>query len=138
MSPRTQAETYPILFFDGYCHLCQGSVQWVLRHDRRGIVRFAPLQSAHAKRLLKDAPHPLPDSLVLYDGGQLLFRSEAVLRLLRHMGGPWPWVARIFRLVPAFARDALYDFVARRRARWFGRSEACFLPTAEWKARFLE
>lgn len=137
MSSSTQAQKYPILFFDGHCHLCQGSVQWVLRHDRRGIVRFAPLQSACALHLLKSAPHPLPDSLVLYDAGKLLFRSDAALHLLQHMGGPWPFVAKVCRLIPGFVRNAVYDFVARHRYRWFGRSDACFLPRAEWKERFL-
>jgi len=128
----------PILLFDGHCHLCQRSVQWVLRHDRRGRVRFAPLQAESAQPFLQNAPHPLPDSLILYDEGQLWFRSEAVLRLLCHLGGPWPWLARLGRLIPRALRDWLYDQVAARRYRWFGKSETCWMPRPEWKGRFLD
>ncbi len=127
----------PMLFFDGHCHLCQRSVQWVLRHDRRGRLRFAPLQAESVQDLLATAPAPLPDSLILYDEEGIHFRSEAVLRLLTHLGGPWSLLARAGRLIPRGLRDRLYDLVATHRYQWFGKSSTCWIPRPEWESRFL-
>lgn len=127
----------PILFFDGHCHLCQQSVQWVLRHDSRGRLRFASLQAESVRHLLAKAPAPLPDSLILYDEGQFHFRSEAVLRLLTHLSGPWRLLARAGRLIPRGLRNRIYDWIAAHRYQWFGKSSTCWMPLPEWKHRFL-
>lgn len=130
----------PVVLFDGYCNLCDGTVRFLLRHDRTGTLRFAPLDSAAARSLLAahpSRPDPLPDSVLLVDGDGVHARSEAALRLARSLSPPWPWLARVARLVPRVARDAVYDQVARRRLRWFGRRDACRLPTPDEAARFL-
>ncbi len=127
----------PILFFDGHCQLCQWSVQWVLRHDRRGRLRFAPLQAESVQDLLATAQAPLPDSLILYDEEGFHFRSEAVLRLLTHLGGPWSLLARAGRLIPRGLCDRLYDWLAAHRYQWFGKSHTCRMPRPEWERRFL-
>lgn len=129
--------TLPILFYDGECGLCARSVQWCLDHDRHGRLRFAPLQGAtYAALQIADKPMDL-DTLVFLDGGRLSVRSTAVIGLLRHIGGPWPFAATLLRAMPRFLRDGVYRFIARRRLAWFGTSQRCRLPTAGESARFL-
>lgn len=127
------------MLFDGVCNLCNGAVVWILERDRRGVFRFASLQSAAARRLLEAAPAPAerPDSIVLVDEAGVHTRSAAVLRIARRLGFPWS-LAALARLIPRPGRDALYDAVARRRYRWFGKREACLIPTPERRARFLD
>jgi predicted DCC family thiol-disulfide oxidoreductase YuxK len=127
----------PILFYDGGCGLCARAVQWCLRHDRRGELRFAPLQGAtYAALVLPGKPQEL-DTLVLVEDGRLHVRSEAVVRLARHAGGIWWWLARAARVLPTGFRDAAYDAVARRRLRWFGTADACRAPDVAFRDRFL-
>ncbi len=130
--------SHPILFFDGRCNLCNGAVQTVLLNDRRGLLRFASLQSELAAELLPPLgvdPAALT-SLVLYDDGRIFTRSEGALRAARLMGGPFAWLYYL-RIFPRFLRDGVYDFVGRNRYRWFGKRESCLLPRPEWKSRFL-
>ncbi len=128
----------PILFFDGVCNLCNASVQWVLARDRRGMFRFAALQSAagqeHLRRFGQDTERF--DSVVLIADGRLYTRSDAALEVLRRLGRPWSWTY-FLRWIPRPMRDVAYDWVARNRYRWFGRQEECWLPRPEWKERFL-
>ncbi|MBK8979112.1 MAG: thiol-disulfide oxidoreductase DCC family protein [Planctomycetes bacterium] len=131
----------PVVLFDGVCNLCNGWVRFVLRHERSGAnpLRFAALQSEAGARLL--AEHGLPtdrlDSIVLIDGGRASQKSDAVLRLLRHLRQPWR-LGAVFRIMPRFLRDAVYDLVARNRYRLFGRRDTCSIPTPETRARFLD
>lgn len=128
-----------ILVFDAHCLLCNGSVQFVLKHDHRAHFRFASIQGAHGKALLARAGLP-PDNtptLLLVDGPHIWQYSGAVIRIAGALGWPWKlaWVAW---LVPAPLRDAAYRLVARHRYRWFGRSESCMLPPPGTAARFLD
>lgn len=130
---------HPILFFDGHCNLCSGAVQWFLKRDKRGVLRFASLQSDLARELLLPAgvdPAQL-DSLVLYHNGRAYTHSEGALQAGQLLGGWYAPVAAVGRWFPGFVRDGIYGFIARNRYRWFGRSEACWLPTPEWRARFV-
>jgi predicted DCC family thiol-disulfide oxidoreductase YuxK len=130
----------PTILFDGVCNLCNGFVQFVIRHDRAGHFHFAALQSEAARALLarhgQPLPAPEPDSVVLVENGQVYTHSEAVLRIAGRLGGLWP-VLSAGRVLPRFLRDAVYRWVARHRYQWFGRQESCLLPTPELKARFL-
>ena len=130
------AET--IVLFDGVCNLCNGSVQFLLRRDRRRRFRFAALQSAAGQALLEEygLPTQILPTIVVLEGGQARVRSDAALHLARRL--PWPWPAlAVFRILPRPLRDALYSFVARHRYRWFGRTESCMLPTPDVADRFL-
>jgi predicted DCC family thiol-disulfide oxidoreductase YuxK len=130
-------EQHGIVLFDGVCHFCSGAVAFILKRDRRGYFRFAALQSEAGRRLLADGPAPAnADSLVLIENGRYYTQSDAVLRIARRLHGLWKLTAVGFA-VPRPLRDALYRYVARRRYRWFGRREACMLPTAEQRERFL-
>ncbi|MDJ0365213.1 thiol-disulfide oxidoreductase DCC family protein [Hymenobacter sp. H14-R3] len=131
------------ILFDGVCNLCNGFVQFIIRHDPQGRFRFAALQSETGQALLAAHGQPptaaqlaSPDSVILLEGGQLYSHSAAVLRIARRLGGPWR-LAAVGGLLPQRWRDGLYRFVARHRYRWFGRQESCWLPTPELRARFL-
>jgi predicted DCC family thiol-disulfide oxidoreductase YuxK len=125
-----------IILFDGVCHLCLGSIRFLLRCDTEAHYRLAWLQSSAARRLLSGVELPAADSVVLLQDGLVYFRSTAILRALAGLGGIWQ-LARILLLVPVGMRDVLYDFIGARRYRWFGRSARCELPAASVADRFL-
>lgn len=133
--PRSEG---PIVLFDGVCKFCDASVNFILDHDRRGRVRLAPLQSDAGQELLArlGLRRDRFDTLVLVEGRRHSLRSTAALRLARYLDFPWPLLSA-FLLVPAFLRDAAYDLLAANRFRWFGRLDACRVPTPEMRRRFL-
>ena len=128
-----------IVFFDGVCNLCQRSVQFILTHDPKAIFSFASLQGEVAKKILSS--HQLDaekmNSLVLLENGHVYIRSTAALRVAKQLSGIWT-ILYVFIIVPPFIRDAVYDWIARNRYRWFGKQETCWLPRTEWKDRFLD
>ncbi len=127
-----------IIFFDGHCHLCCGSVQFILCRDPHGYFTYAPIDGATADQLLKkSSTSPLPDSIVLYENGKIYTRSTAALRVARKLCGAWP-LLYIFMLIPSLIRNGAYNLIARNRYKWFGRSETCWMPKPEWKERFLD
>jgi predicted DCC family thiol-disulfide oxidoreductase YuxK len=134
-----EASPHPILLFDGVCNLCNGSVQLIIRRDPGARFRFASLQSEAGQRYLDELriDRESVDSVVLIEGDRWYKEGDAALRIARHLGGPWRALG-IFRLVPRPLRDRLYRFVARHRYRWFGKREACWLPTPELRQRFLD
>ena len=134
----------PVLLYDGTCGFCADSVQFVLRHDRRGTLKFAPLQGAAggAVRAANPALERV-DSMVWVEAApagaprRVYTRSDAALRIARYLGGAWH-LARIARLVPRGIRDGVYDLVARHRHRLSSGGAACLVPGAEVRGRFLK
>lgn len=131
--------SYPVVLFDGVCNLCQGSVQWILKRDRAGRFRFASLQSDIAQQLLENFGYSKEnfDSVVLIQNGKIFTKSDAALRIAQGLGGLWPLLS-LFRVVPKFFRNAVYNWIARNRYSWFGKTQECWLPTPQWRNRFLE
>lgn len=133
------AANHGILLFDGVCNLCNGFVQFVIKRDRKGYFKFASLQSDVGKELLEKHDLPVEEisTVVLIEGGKPYTHSDVGLRVARELGGAWP-LFYVFIIVPRFIRDAVYKWIARNRYRWFGKKEACWLPTPDLKARFLD
>jgi len=129
----------PIVLFDGVCKFCNASVNFIIDHDPAGRIRFAALQSEAGQALLRKFRLDTSefDTLILVEGERFWARSTAALRVAGHLGGPWRYLSALL-LMPAFLRDPLYDVLARNRFRWFGRLDACRVPTPEVRARFLE
>ena len=127
-----------VILFDGVCNLCNGFVQFVVARDPHARFRFAALQSEAAAALLRDAgvAAALPDSIVLVEDGGVYVRSTAALRIARHLRFPWPLASGLL-VVPRFIRDAVYDYIAAHRYRWFGRRDACMVPTPDLQRRFM-
>ena len=135
---------HPVLLYDGLCGFCDGTVQFILKHDRRGTLRFATLQGDFARDVIARHPEVAGvDSLVLVEqndasGRERVFvRSEGALRVARYLGGAWH-LTRIVAIVPRFLRDWAYDAFARIRYRLFGKYESCPIPTPEQRARFID
>ena len=132
-------QDHPVLLFDGHCNLCNGSVQWIIRRDPEATFRFASLQSDAGRSILRKAGMNTDDldTVVLYYEGALHTRSDAALKVLLLLGPPWSWLYPL-SILPRTFRNTVYDWIARNRYRWFGRSESCMIPSPELKARFLD
>lgn len=127
----------PIIFFDGFCILCNGFVDFVLKRDKLAHFRFASLQGQTAASVLKAECIDGLRSIVLLDESGCYQRSDAVLRILLVLGGVYRllWLCK---LIPRPLRDFVYDFVAKHRYRWFGKRAACRVPLPEEKGRILD
>ena len=127
-----------LVLFDGVCNLCNGSVQFIIRHDPQGTFSFASLQSDTGQRVLNGLGLSATemDSFVYVRGGKAFKRSTAALLVAKDLGG-FTSLMYAFILVPRPLRDAVYRLVARYRYSWFGKRESCMVPTAELKSRFL-
>jgi predicted DCC family thiol-disulfide oxidoreductase YuxK len=127
-----------ILLFDGVCNLCDGLVQFIIRHDKKEQFTFASLQSAAGRDLLRRFELPNDLSSFVYIRGERAYRrSAAVLLVLKDLGGLWQ-LAYACRLVPRFIRDWVYDLIARNRYRLWGKKDSCMLPAPRLKQRFLD
>ncbi len=136
---QNKIESNAVVLFDGVCHLCQGAVKFIIKRDPRGVFHFASLQSDVAERML-DGKMPDGDflsTIVLVEGGTYYTRSTAALRIAKRLRFPWS-LLYLFILIPPPVRDAVYGWVAARRYRWFGKDDACMMPTPEIRRRFLE
>lgn len=138
-------DAHPIILYDGVCGLCNRLVQFILRRDRGGVFRFASLQSALAASILSRHGADARDLDTVYvvvncDEAEelLLARSDAVLFVLGRLDGVWWAIGFMFGILPRAEREFVYRFVARRRYRVFGRSDACILPAPENRERFLD
>ena len=135
----------PIILYDGVCGLCNSLVQFLLKHDEGGRLRFASLQSDFAEKVLRRHGFDAKDLDTLhvveyYDqpNERVLQRSDAILRAGRELGGFWTASSSVARIVPRPLRDLVYRFVATNRYRVFGKYETCMLPDPSQRSRFLD
>jgi predicted DCC family thiol-disulfide oxidoreductase YuxK len=135
----------PILIYDGVCGLCNRLVQFSLKRDANRRLRFASLQSDFAGRVLQRHglnPRDLDTVYFVEDCGRpeerISVRSDAVISILRQIGGHWTIAAALLRVVPGWFLDWGYKMIARNRYRIFGKSHSCLLPEAKYRDRFLE
>jgi predicted DCC family thiol-disulfide oxidoreductase YuxK len=137
-----------LVIFDGRCGFCNRSIRWFLVRDRRDRLRFAAYESPKVAGIL--ARHGLdaskfaldPDPMLVALGldspaERLLFRSDGVLAILGELPSPWPSVAAALKWIPRPLRDLAYRVVARFRYRIWGQLDACPIPTATERIRFL-
>jgi predicted DCC family thiol-disulfide oxidoreductase YuxK len=126
------------ILFDGVCNFCNASINFIIDRDSKSIFKFAALQSEIGQELLKKFGLKTSDfdSIVAIEGDKVYQKSDAALEIARRMDGIWK-IFYVFKILPAFLRNPVYDLVARNRYRFFGRTDACRIPTPELKARFL-
>lgn len=129
---------HPVILFDGVCNLCNGLVNFVIRHDPRSEFRFAALQSMAGQNLLKKFNLPTDDfnTFILIESDHYYKKSSAALRTLKSLGGVWS-IFYIFIVIPTPIRDYVYGIIASNRYRWFGKKEECLIPTMDIENRFL-
>lgn len=128
----------PIIIFDGYCALCSGWANFVLRHDDRGRYRLLRAQSPLGRALYVHYGLDPDDyeTNILIDQGRAWFKSEGSIRMAEGLG--WPWkVAAMVRIIPRLIRDRMYEFIARNRLRIFGKRATCYVPDGRFEDRFL-
>ncbi|MFT6996495.1 MAG: putative DCC family thiol-disulfide oxidoreductase YuxK [Cryomorphaceae bacterium] len=126
-----------LVLFDGYCNLCNGAVQFIIKRDPKEHFRFSSLSWPPAKSLLQKNPEfGEVDSILLFENGELFQKSTAALKIAGKLGGLWP-VLKIFFVVPRFLRDPIYDFIARNRYKWFGKKDICMMPDKKVDHLFL-
>jgi predicted DCC family thiol-disulfide oxidoreductase YuxK len=122
---------YGLILFDGVCILCSGGCGFVSKRDHRHYFRFVAIQSAEGRPLAEqlgiDPDHP--DSFAFIANGQAFIKSDAALRITNELPF-WQWTYAL-HFIPSMMRDAIYDWIARNRYRWFGRREACILPNPD-------
>jgi len=130
--------TQPTILFDGVCNFCNGAVNFVIKRDKQGVLKFAALQSNAGVQLLQQYNLPTTDmkSFVFIENGIAHTQSTAALKVCKYLGWAWP-LCYVFILVPKFVRDGLYSWIAKNRYKWFGQKNACMMPTPEVKSRFL-
>jgi len=128
-----------IILFDGVCNLCNKTVQFIIKRDPKIKFSFASLQSGSGRLLCAQTGLPAGslDSLIYIRNGTIYTRSKAVLMILRELGNGWNLLYGLI-IIPPFLRDGLYDFIARRRYGFFGKSESCMMPVPGYEERFLE
>lgn len=128
----------PIILFDGVCNLCNSSVQFVIRHDKKKQFRFAALQGETGKLLLEKYQLPTEQltSFVLIQNGMAYTKSTAALLVAKQLHGIVTLLYGLI-IVPAFIRNAVYNWIAGNRYRWFGKKDTCMIPTPALKQRFL-
>ena len=128
-----------IILFDGVCNLCNGAINFIIKHDPKGVFKFASLQGETGQKLL--AQHNIDpqetDSIVLIDNDQVSVKSSAALRIAKNLNQGYPLLFG-FMIIPTFIRNGVYDFIAANRYKWFGKKESCMLPTPELRSRFLD
>jgi predicted DCC family thiol-disulfide oxidoreductase YuxK len=127
----------PVWLYDGVCVLCSGGVRYALKHERGQAMRFVAIQSREGRELAQ--AHGIdpddPESFLFIESGVALPKSDGVLALVRHLGGP----ARLLlagQFLPRALRDWFYDRIARNRYRLFGRKTSCAMPAPAQRHRF--
>jgi predicted DCC family thiol-disulfide oxidoreductase YuxK len=127
-----------LVIFDGVCNLCNGTIRFIIRHDKGKRIAFTTFQSASGQDILRQYGLSAPDqSTVVYvKKGVAFTKSKAVLMILRDLGCCWN-LSYILIHIPFFIRDFIYDLIAKHRYRLFGKRESCMVPTSEIMDRFL-
>jgi predicted DCC family thiol-disulfide oxidoreductase YuxK len=135
----TDTNNQKILYFDGICNLCAGAVQFVLKRNKKQNIFFASLQSKAGQEMLAHFGLPQTDfnSLVFVENGKMYQQSTGALRVARHLNAAWPLLFGLI-IIPPFIRNAVYNWVAKNRYKWFGKKNECWLPTPDLKKRFLD
>ena len=132
-------ENKKIILFDGLCNLCDNAVQYVIKHDKKDVFRFVALQSDLGKKILNylNVDTSKMDSIILYEPGIAYFyKSDAALEIVKDLNVFLKW-SIIFKIIPSALRNPIYDYVAKNRYKWYGKKDACMIPTPKLKAKFL-
>jgi len=134
------SENKKIILFDGVCNLCNGFVQFVIKHDKEDNFRFASLQSRYGQDIQSylGINNTEMKSIILYKPKIAYFKkSEAVIEIIKDFGGGYRLLV-VFSFFPKIITDLIYDFVAKNRYKWFGKKDQCLIPTKELKSKFLD
>lgn len=123
-----------IIVFDGYCVLCNKTVKFLIKIDKRKELLFTTLTSKLGQEITGEIP-PGKESIVFVEEEQKFTKSDAVLRVLQAVGMPWSLLT-ILRIIPKFIRDSIYMLIANNRYKIFGKKDECMIPDKNVRDRF--
>ena len=130
-----------LILFDGICNLCNASVRFIIKHDKQDIFRFATLKGETGKAIIKqfNIDTSKVDSIILYNplSKNIEHKSTAALKIAKHLKFPLHLLS-VLLIIPMFIRNWVYDIIATNRYKWFGKKEACMVPTPELNNKFLD
>ena len=128
-----------LILFDGVCNLCNSSVLYVIKRDKNNVFMFAPLQSEIGIEIIKshNIDTAKTDSILLFEHDKgISLKSTAALKIASKLGFPTKLLA-IFLIVPSVIRNVVYNYIAKRRYKWYGKQESCMVPSPELTSKFL-
>jgi len=128
-----------IILFDGVCNLCNTSVQFIIKHDKKDIFRFVSLQSEIGQQIINHIgiDNTKVDSIVLYEPGVAYYlKAEAALKIAKELNGLYA-LLNSFSIFPSYVTNLVYDYIAKNRYKWYGKKEKCMIPSLENKSKFL-
>jgi len=128
-----------IILFDGVCNLCDSTVQFLIKRDTKDIFRFVAIQSDLGQEIIRHIgiDTSQTDSIILYEpGNAYYYKAEAALKIGKELGGLYSLLT-LFTYLPKGLSNIVYDYVARNRYKWYGKKDACMIPTPQMKAKFL-
>ena len=128
-----------IILFDGVCNLCDATVQFIIKRDKKDVFRFVALQSELGQEIINyiGLDTSKTDSIILYEPGHAYYyKAEAAIRIAKALGGI-AGLLGIFSVLPNWLSNKVYDYIARNRYKWYGKKDECMIPTPEMKAKFL-
>lgn len=128
-----------LILFDGICNLCNASIQYVIKHDKKNVFMFTALQSEAGQQIIKkyNIDTNKVDSVLLYTPKNGIdSKSTAALKIANDLGFPQS-IMTVFFIIPPFIRNWVYDYIAKHRYKWHGKKESCMIPSPELKSRFL-
>ena len=128
-----------VVLFDGVCNLCNGFVQFIIKHDSENKFKFCSLQSKQGQKIIAENNQDLEniDSVLFYCDNHLYYKSKAVFKIAKTIGFPLSMLL-LFSFIPVKIRDSIYDFIAKNRYKWFGKQKDCWLPTSKLREKFIE
>jgi len=111
-----------LVLFDGDCNLCNSSVKFIVKHDKKRRFSFEPLQSDVGKNLLQKFGLNYSEitTIVFIENNVAHTKSTAALHIAKYLNGIYP-LFYLLLIVPSFIRDFIYDFISKRRYKWFGK-----------------
>ncbi|MEO6302166.1 MAG: DUF393 domain-containing protein [Bacteroidia bacterium] len=127
-----------MVLFDGVCNFCNSSIHFIIKHDTKNYFKFATLQSEKAKEIVSNFNIDLStnNSILLIEKNKIYYKSTAALRISKKLNSGYS-LLYVFIVVPVFIRNAIYNYVAKNRYKWFGKREVCMLPSAEIRSKFI-
>ena len=127
-----------VILFDGYCNFCNSQVNSILRFDSKKIFYFSNLDSSFSKKVIKENKVESLEgkTIILYHNNKIIIKSNAAIKIAYLLGGFFK-IFIIFKILPSFIRDGIYDVISRNRYRWFGKSDSCYIPKKEILDRFI-
>jgi len=129
-----------LILFDGVCNLCNASVLFIIKRDKKAIFMFAPLQSNIGQQIseIYSINSKIPDSILLFEHEKwVTHKSTAAIKIASKLGFPYNLLL-LFYVIPPFIRNWVYDYIAKNRYKWYGKRDECMIPTPELQVKFLE